>query len=88
MYMYNEQTYIYVYIYLILGTFQIICYLVEHRTKIWNINFVFLIINPLETKRKLFYLKAQFEPRSKQLLSLLYKPVSSCYIGLQSQFVL
>jgi len=40
--------------YIIFGTFQIIWYLAEHPMKIWNINFIFLVINPLKTNRKLF----------------------------------
>jgi hypothetical protein len=45
-------------------------------------------INPLKTKRKLFYLKAQFVPRSKHFFSWLEKPTSLCYIGQKLLFVL
>ena len=45
-------------------------------------------INPLNTKRRLLYLKTQFVPRSKHFSSRLYKPISLCCKWHKSLFVL
>ena len=45
-------------------------------------------INPLNTKRRLLYLKAQFVPRSKQFSSRLQKPISLFCKWHKSLFVL
>jgi hypothetical protein len=44
--------------------------------------------NPLQTKRRLLYLKTQIIPRSKHFSSWLQKAVSLCYMGQKSLFVL
>ena len=45
-------------------------------------------LNPLNTKRRLLYLKTQFVPRSKHFSSRLQKPISLCCKWHKSLFVL
>ena len=44
-------------------------------------------INPLKTKRRPLYLKPQFVPHSKHLLTWMYKLITGCPIGRDSLFV-
>jgi len=47
-----------------------------------------LLIMLLNTKRRLLYLKTQSVPRCKHFSSRLQKPISLCYMGKKSLFVL
>jgi hypothetical protein len=47
-----------------------------------------LKLNLLKTKRRLLYLKTQFIPRSKHFSKRKKKPVTLCYMGQKSLFVL
>ena len=50
-------------------------------------NYVLTDINPLNTKRRLFYLKIQFVPSSKRFSPRLQKPISLLYKWHKSLFI-
>ena len=59
----------------------------EHLAIEWGSSKLCLF-NPLNTKRRLLYLKTQFVPRSKHFSSRLQKPISLCCKWYKSLFVL
>jgi hypothetical protein len=61
------------------------CAVYYASTSSWSVS---VLVNPLKTKRKLFYLKTQFVPRSKHFSTRLKNQISLCYIGQKSLFVL